>query len=54
MKRANEFLVGLVVLGALAVVVAGALWLSETHLGATEALAAARFRTVGGLKVGPP
>lgn len=54
MKRANEFLVGLVVLVALAVVVAGALWLSETHLGATEALAAARFRTVGGLKVGAP
>lgn len=54
MKRANEFLVGLVVLVALAVVVAGALWLSETKLGATEALAAARFRTVGGLKVGGP
>jgi len=53
-KRANEFLVGLVVLVALAVVVAGALWLSETRLGATEALVAARFRTVGGLKVGAP
>jgi phospholipid/cholesterol/gamma-HCH transport system substrate-binding protein len=53
-KRANEFLVGLVVLGALAVVVAGALWLSETRLGATEELVAARFRTVGGLKVGAP
>ena len=36
MKRANEFLVGLVVLVALAVVVAGALWLSETKLGARE------------------
>ncbi|MEP6744765.1 MAG: MlaD family protein, partial [Gemmatimonadota bacterium] len=54
MKRANEFVVGLVVLVALAVVVAGALWLSETHLGATEELVAARFRTVGGLKVGAP
>jgi phospholipid/cholesterol/gamma-HCH transport system substrate-binding protein len=53
-KRANEFLVGLVVLVALAVVVAGALWLSETKLGAREELAAARFRTVGGLKVGAP
>jgi phospholipid/cholesterol/gamma-HCH transport system substrate-binding protein len=53
-KRANEFLVGLVVLVALAVIVAGALWLSETRLGATEELAAARFRTVGGLKVGAP
>lgn len=54
MKRANEFLVGLVVLVALAVIVAGALWLSETKLGANEELAAARFRTVGGLKVGAP
>jgi phospholipid/cholesterol/gamma-HCH transport system substrate-binding protein len=36
------------------VVVASALWLSETRLGAREALAAARFRTVGGLKVGAP
>ncbi len=54
MKRANEFLVGLVVLVALALVVASALWLSETKLGAREALAAARFRTVGGLKVGAP
>ena len=54
MKRSNEFLVGLVVLVALAVVVAGALWLSETRLGAREELAAARFRTVGGLKVGAP
>jgi phospholipid/cholesterol/gamma-HCH transport system substrate-binding protein len=53
-KRTNEFLVGLVVLVALAVIVAGALWLSETRLGATEDLAAARFRTVGGLKVGAP
>jgi phospholipid/cholesterol/gamma-HCH transport system substrate-binding protein len=53
-KRANEFLVGLVVLVALAVIVAGALWLSETKLGANEELAAARFRTVGGLKVGAP
>jgi phospholipid/cholesterol/gamma-HCH transport system substrate-binding protein len=53
-KRANEFLVGLVVLVTLAVIVAGALWLSETRLGATEELAAARFRTVGGLKVGAP
>lgn len=54
MKRANEFLVGLVVLVALALVVAGALWLSDTHLGATEEVAVARFRTVGGLKVGAP
>ncbi len=54
MKRENEFAVGLVVIAALAVVVAGALWLSGAHLGKTEALYTARFRTVGGLGVGNP
>ncbi len=32
MKRGNEFAVGLAVLGSLAVVVAGALWLSQTDI----------------------
>ena len=32
MKRSNEFAVGLSVLLALALVVAGALWLSETDV----------------------
>ena len=54
MKRANEFLVGLVVIVAVVLVVAGALWLSETHLGQVQEIRAARFRTVGGLKVGDP
>ncbi|HEX4574059.1 MAG TPA: MlaD family protein [Gemmatimonadales bacterium] len=54
MKRENEFAVGLVVIAAFAVVVAGALWLSGTHFGRTEAVYAARFRTVGGLSVGDP
>ena len=54
MKRENEFAVGLVVIAALAVVVAGALWLSGAHLGKTEAVYTARFRTVGGLGVGNP
>ena len=54
MKRENEFAVGLVVIAALAVVVVGALWLSGAHLGKTEALYTARFRTVGGLGVGNP
>jgi len=53
-KRENEFAVGLVVITALAVVVAGALWLSGAHLGKTEAVYTARFRTVGGLGVGNP
>jgi phospholipid/cholesterol/gamma-HCH transport system substrate-binding protein len=53
-KRENEFAVGIVVIAALAVVVAGALWLSGAHLGKTEAVFTARFRTVGGLGVGNP
>ena len=54
MKRENEFAVGLAVIAALALVVGGALWLSGAHLGKTEALYTARFRTVGGLGVGNP
>jgi phospholipid/cholesterol/gamma-HCH transport system substrate-binding protein len=53
-KRENEFAVGLVVIAALAVVIGGALWLSGAHLGKTEAVVTARFRTVGGLGVGNP
>jgi phospholipid/cholesterol/gamma-HCH transport system substrate-binding protein len=54
MKRRNEFLVGLVLLVSLAVVVAGALWLSEANVGRREADHVARFRTVGGLTPGAP
>jgi len=53
-KRENEFAVGLVVIAALALVVGGALWLSGAHLGKTEAMYTARFRTVGGMGVGNP
>jgi phospholipid/cholesterol/gamma-HCH transport system substrate-binding protein len=53
-RRENEFAVGLVVIAAFAVVVTGALWLSGAHLGRTEAVYTARFRTVGGLSVGDP
>ena len=54
MKRENEFAVGMVVIAAFAVVVAGALWLSGAHFGRTEAVYTARFRTVGGLSAGDP
>jgi len=53
-KRENEFAVGLVVIAAFAIVVGGALWLSGAHLGRTEAVYTARFRTVGGLSAGDP
>ena len=52
MKRSNEFAVGLAVLAALALVIFGALWLSETDVNQKEATYTARFRTVGGLGVG--
>src|SRR4026209_1118241 len=54
MKRSNEFAVGLAVLAALALVIFGALWLSETDLNQKEATYTARFRTVGRLGVGAP
>ena len=54
MRRTNEFAVGLAVLLALALVVAGALWLSETDVNQKQVNAQARFRTVGGLGVGAP
>lgn len=54
MKRRNEFLVGLVLLVSIAVIVAGALWLSEADIGRHEMIHVARFRTVGGLTPGAP
>ena len=47
MKRENEFVVGVVMIAALALVVGGALWLSGAHLGKSEAVYTSRFRTVG-------
>ena len=54
MKKTNEFAVGAAVLIALAVVIAGALWLGEIHIGAQPTHYSARFRTVDGLQVGNP
>jgi len=51
-RRANEMLVGAVVLGAFAVVAAGSVWLSQRRFGANDRLAEARFRTIGGLQEG--
>jgi phospholipid/cholesterol/gamma-HCH transport system substrate-binding protein len=53
-KRSNEFAVGLAVLAALALVIGGALWLSETDVNQKQTSYKARFRTVGGLGVGAP
>jgi phospholipid/cholesterol/gamma-HCH transport system substrate-binding protein len=53
-KRSNEFLVGASVIVAAIVVIAGALWLGQAHLGRRPDHYAARFRTVDGLQVGNP
>jgi len=53
-KRGNEFAVGLAVLASLTLVVGGALWLSQTHIGRNTMTHVARFRTVGSLGVGAP
>jgi phospholipid/cholesterol/gamma-HCH transport system substrate-binding protein len=53
-KRSNEFAVGLAVLASLALVIGGALWLSERDVSQKKNVYVARFRTVGGLGVGAP
>jgi phospholipid/cholesterol/gamma-HCH transport system substrate-binding protein len=53
-KRSNEFAVGLAVLASLALVIGGALWLSERDVNQKKNVYVARFRTVGGLGVGAP
>lgn len=52
MKRANEVLVGVVVLGAVTVAVAGSVYLSGSSSGRNDRFEQARFRTIGGLKAG--
>ncbi len=54
MKRANEFIVGLIVLATAVVVVAGTLWLSEAQFGRKRELITARFRSLGSLGAGDP
>ncbi|MDP3775415.1 MAG: MlaD family protein [Gemmatimonadales bacterium] len=54
MKRANEVLVGSVVLGAILLVVAGSVWLSRSSFGRKDVVHTARFRSIGGLQKGNP
>ena len=54
MKRRDELVVGATIVIAFAVIVAGALWLSEARLGSSTDRYMARFQTVGGLGVGNP
>jgi phospholipid/cholesterol/gamma-HCH transport system substrate-binding protein len=54
MKRADEVLVGVVVLIGIALAVAGTVWLSQVRLGRNDVLHEVRFRSVGLLQVGNP
>lgn len=54
MKRRDELVVGATIVFALAVIAAGAVWLSDMRLGSSADTYLARFQTVGGLGVGNP
>ncbi len=54
MKRADEVLVGVVVLVGITLAVVGSVWLSEVRVGATDVTHDVRFRSVGLLQVGNP
>jgi phospholipid/cholesterol/gamma-HCH transport system substrate-binding protein len=54
MKRADEVLVGVVVLVGIALAVVGSIWLSEVRLGASDVVHDVRFRSAGLLQVGNP
>ena len=52
MKRANDFLVGLVVIGAAIAVLIGTLWMRQADIGDRRREISARFRDVGNAQVG--
>jgi phospholipid/cholesterol/gamma-HCH transport system substrate-binding protein len=54
MKRSNEVLVGASVLVAIALVVAGSVWLSQLRFGGNDITREVRVKSIGGLNVGDP
>ena len=54
MKRRDDVLVGVTILLGLALMVGGAIWLSQSQLGGGGESHMARFKNVGGLGVGDP
>ncbi len=54
MKRSNEALVGVSVLLAIALVIAGSVWLSQQRFGGSDITRNVRVRSIGGLMVGDP
>jgi phospholipid/cholesterol/gamma-HCH transport system substrate-binding protein len=54
MKRADEVVVGVVVIVGIALAVVGSIWLSQLRMGRNDVLHDVRFRSVGLLQVGNP
>jgi phospholipid/cholesterol/gamma-HCH transport system substrate-binding protein len=54
MKRADDFVVGLTILGAIVVIVGSTLWVKQADFGRERTSVTARFAEVGGARVGTP
>lgn len=54
MKRVNDFVVGLTMLGGIVLVVGGVLWTKESSMGRGEQFVSARFHDVGSVRIGTP
>ena len=52
MKRANDFIVGLVIVVGIAIVVGATLWAKQSEIGDRRERVTARFRDVGNVRVG--
>lgn len=53
-NRADDFIVGLTMLGAIVVIVGVTLWVKQADFGRNDTTVSARFRDVGGVRVGTP
>jgi len=54
MKRTNDFAVGLTILLGSVVIIGATLWVKQADFGRDRAMVSARFRDVGGVRVGTP
>jgi phospholipid/cholesterol/gamma-HCH transport system substrate-binding protein len=54
MKRTNDFAVGLTMIVGIVVVLAATLWVKQADIGRERSTISARFREVGGVRVGTP
>ncbi|HSA55638.1 MAG TPA: MlaD family protein [Gemmatimonadaceae bacterium] len=54
MKRANDFAVGITILLGIVIIVGATLWVSQADFGRRDQAVTARFRDVGGVRIGTP